>query len=113
MPGVWVDVTRGRLVPDGLGAAARVDDGGGAGPPDLVVRSDGDLADSGARESTSGGEVGVWGEAALWFDSAEVLNVPPLGPTQVLPEPVEECGEMHGVPGRAAIVVGVRVERRA
>ncbi|GAB3068439.1 hypothetical protein GCM10027186_21790 [Micromonospora schwarzwaldensis] len=55
----------------------------------------------------------VWGEAALRLDAAGVLDVPALTAAQVLPEPVEQTREVHGVPRGAAVVVPVGVERGA
>ena len=70
-----------------------------------MVGGGGDLPEHLAREGAADGEVGVRGEAALWFDGAEVLDVPALGAAQVLPEPVEQGREVHRVPGGPAVVV--------
>ena len=78
-----------------------------------MVGRGGDLAEDLLRDGAPNGEVRVRGEPALGLDRSEVLDVPPFGAAKVLPEPVEQGREMHGVPGRAAVVVCVRVNRCA
>jgi hypothetical protein len=53
--------------------------------------------------------VGVRGEAALGFDGGEVLGVVAEVAAQVLGEPVEQRGEVDGVPGGALVVVSAGV----
>jgi hypothetical protein len=48
------------------------------------------------------GEVRVRSEAPLGFDGAEVLDVPALGPAQVLPEPVEQGAQRLSHEGTGA-----------
>ena len=62
-----------------------------------------------AGDGAADGEVDVRGEAALWFDGGEVLQVIAGEPAQVLDEPVEQRGEVQRVAGGAGVVVGVRV----
>ena len=62
-----------------------------------------------AGDGAADGEVDVRGEAALWFDGGEVLQVIADVAAQVLDEPVEQRGEVQRVAGGAGVVVGVRV----
>ena len=68
-----------------------------------------DLTELSAGDGAADGEVDVRGEAALWFDGGEVLQVIAGEPAQVLDEPVEKRGEVQRVAGGAGVVVGVRV----
>ncbi|MDQ4102770.1 MAG: hypothetical protein M3186_03285 [Actinomycetota bacterium] len=51
----------------------------------------------------------VRGAAALGFDGAEVLHVPTDAAAAVLPEPVEQRGEVDRVARRPPVVVRVGV----
>src|ERR1035441_2618199 len=53
----------------------------------------------------------VRGQAALWFDGGEVLDVVAEEASQVLDEPVEQCREVQRVPCGPRVVVGVRAGR--
>ena len=53
--------------------------------------------------------MGVRGQAPLWFDGGEVLDVVAEEPTQVLHEPVEQRREVQRIPGGLAVVVAGRV----
>ena len=107
-PGGRVEVAADRLVPDRQ-LVTVVLDGGGVGPPDLVVGGGQHPAQLGAGDGAADGEVDVRGEAPLGFDGGEVLHVVAEVAAQVLDEPVEQRGEGQRVPGRPVIVVGGRV----
>ena len=81
------------------------------GPPHLVVGGGGDLRGSARGAWCRGWRSARAGRGALRLDGAGVLDVPALGAAQVLPEPVEQPGEVDGVPGGAPVVVAVGVER--
>jgi hypothetical protein len=66
-------------------------------PPDLVVGGGHDLADDLAGDDAADRGVQVGREAALGFDDREVLSPVAGGAAQVLPEPVDELGEVHGI----------------
>ena len=108
LAGVRVEVGPGVLVPDRQ-VPAVVLDGCRGGPPDLVVGRGDDLAQLGAGDGAADRDVDVRGEPLLGFDGGEVLQVIAAEPAQVLDEPVEQRGEVERVPGRVAIIVGVRV----
>ena len=82
---------------------------GGVGPPDLVVGGGEHPAQLGAGDGAADGEVDVRGQAALGFDSGEVLHVVAEVAAQVLNEPVEQRGERQCVPRGPVIVVGAGV----
>jgi hypothetical protein len=71
--GVRVEVGAGVVVPDRQVPAVVGDVCDG--PPDLVVRGGDDLTELSAGDGAADGEVDVRGEAALWFDGGEVLQV--------------------------------------
>ena len=98
--GVRIEVVAGVLVPGGQ-VAVVVFDGGGVGPPDLVVGGGDDLSEFGAGDGAAQGDVDVRGEAALRFDGGEVLDVAADVAAQVLDEAVEQRGEVQRVPGGA------------
>ena len=52
------------------------------------------------------------GASRVGVRRAEVLDVPALRAAQVLPQPVQQPGEVHGVPGGPAVVVGGGVDGR-
>ena len=79
------------------------------GPPDLVVGRGGDGPEFGAGDGASDGGVEVRGAAFLGFDGAEVLHVPPDAAPGVLPEPIQQRGEVDCVAGGPPIVVVIGV----
>ena len=108
LAGVRVEVGARVLIPDRQ-VPAVVLDGLGWWPPDLVVGGGDDLAELLPGDGAADGEVDVRGEAALWFDGGEVLQVIAGVAAQVLDEPVEQGGEVQCVAGGTGVVVGVRV----
>lgn len=81
--GIGVDIRLRTLIPGGQ----LVDINGlvVAGPPDLFVGGGDDLAEHVAGDHASDGGMGVEGEAALWFDGGEVLDLVSGAAAQVLP----------------------------
>jgi hypothetical protein len=108
LAGGGVEVRAGVGVPDRQLVPIEAD-GGGAGPPDLVVGRGEHAAQIGAGDGAADGEVDVGGEAPLGFDGGEVLDVVAEEAAQVLHEPVEQGGEVQGVAGRGGVVVAGRV----
>src|SRR5262249_25679629 len=81
----------------------------GGGLPHLVVGGGEDLPKHRPGQGSAEGEVGGGGKTTLGFGAAEILHPPPQSAAQVLPEPVQQGGEVHRVQGGPVVVVAVRV----
>ena len=97
LAGVRMEVGVSVLVPDRQMPAVVLDVCDG--PPDLVIGGSDDLAELGAGDRAADGEVDVRGDAPLWFDGGEILQVIAGVAAQVLDEPVEQRGEVQRVAG--------------
>jgi hypothetical protein len=80
-------------------------------PPDLQVGALGDRLDHLPGNRTAQGGVQVRGQAPLWFDAGEVLDLVTGSPAQVLDPPVHELGEVQRIQRRAPVVIPTRVHR--
>ncbi len=111
-PGRRVEVVAAGLVPHRQ-LAVVVADGGRVRPPHLVVGGGEHLAQLGPGHGAAHRDVDVRGQPPLGFHGREVLHVVAEEPAKVLDEPVEQRREVQRIPGRPAVVVAVRVGRRA
>src|SRR5437764_15288324 len=81
-------------------------------PPDLVVGGRGDCPQLRARNGAPDRGMKMRCPAFLRFDGAEVLHVPPDAATGVLPESIDQRGEVDRVPRGTPVVIVIRVHRR-
>src|SRR5260370_2469061 len=92
---------------------AVVPHGASAGPPDLMVGGGDDLPEVRSGDGAADRDVRMRSEPALRFDGDEVLDVVAEVAAQILDEPVQQRGEVDGIPHCPPVVIAGRINGRA